>query len=59
MYNSNYDYWTMSIDNRNSNYIWFMSIDGNWASMDVTNLGFFNIVIRPVIVLDKSVLSTE
>ena len=59
MYNSNYDYWTISIGNRNSNYIWFMSIDGNWASMDVTNPGFFNIVIRPVIVLDKSVLSTE
>jgi type IV pilus assembly protein PilA len=56
MYNSNYDYWTMSSKSDTSDYIWFMTKDGFFESNSVNNPGYFSTAVRPVIVLDKSVL---
>ena len=53
MYNSNYWYWTMSPYNDSASHVWNVNNDGTLRSNDV---GYDNGVVRPVIVLSKSVL---
>ena len=56
LYNSNYNYWTMSQWNDSPSSVWRVDINGDLNTSDVFGK---NIVVRPVIVLDKSLLTTE
>ena len=55
VYNSNYWYWTMSQYQDSSSRVWIVSGDGNLNGDYVSGFGYG--VVRPVIVLSKSVLS--
>ena len=53
MYNSNYLYWTMSLDTNSTYYVWYVNSDGLLDKYDVYDS---RIVVRTVVVLSKSVL---
>ena len=55
MYNSNYSYYTMTPYEDSNSQIWYVNKDGNLRHYEV----FDGHSVRPVIVLDKSVLITE
>ena len=55
LYNDRYFYWTMSSFNDSSKDIWVLSGDGTFNNREVCR-GYTEAVIRPVIVLSKSVL---
>ena len=55
LYNSNYYYWTMSPTDDSSSYVWYVNSDGN---IHYTNVGSPSGVLRPVIVLSKSNISS-
>ncbi len=55
MYNSNYSYYTMTPYEDSNSQIWYVNTDGNLSHYKV----FDRDSVRPVIVLDKSVLITE
>ena len=54
VYNSNYDYWTMSPNNDSTSLVWSVSDDGSLSSYGVDYYG--SRVVRPVIVISKSEL---
>ena len=57
MYDSKYYYWTMSIKDNLTNTIWKVTEYGGLGDMNVYYGSFYpGHVVRPVIVLDKSVL---
>ena len=56
MYNSNYNYWTMSPNSDYSDHIWYMTSSGFFGSNSVNNFGYFSNVVRPVIILPKSAI---
>ena len=59
LYNSNYRYWTISPYNDSTFYVWIVREDGSFTTTEVTSnsdLGDPDEVVRPVIVLSKSVL---
>ena len=56
VYNSNYKYWTISQYNDSMSDIWCVYADGSLSKVSVFN--YYSGVVRPVIVLDKSALST-
>ena len=53
VYNSNYDYWTMSQYNDEASSVWYVNKDGNISYTGVTNSSG---VVYPVIVISKSEL---
>ena len=54
VYNSDYEYWTMSVCNDSASIVWYVYNDGGLYSGHVYNYNF--LVVRPVIVISKSEL---
>ena len=52
VYNSNYDYWTMSQHNDSASDVWRVNRDGSLLNVHVN----YNNVVRPVITISKSAL---
>jgi len=57
MYNSNYWYWTSTQYNGSSSYVWSVFGNGVLGSFSV-NFGSYGGVVRPVITISKSVISS-
>ena len=59
VYNSNYWYWTMSPNNDSTMDVWYVDRDGVLSSKGVGRYdGSYAIVVRPVITISKSALSS-
>jgi hypothetical protein len=55
VYNSDYDYWTMSQYNDSLKKVWYVCYDGELRTQEVNELG----VVRPVINLYKSAIQNN
>ena len=57
IYNNNYTYWTMTSYEDSDSDVWIVVDDGGISSLNIFEDGGYRRTVRPVIVLDKSVLN--